>query len=342
VTESARRRSRPQDEPKRSGRRLTIRLPHARLGVEGTGSADAIGAGVEGIAIDASVIITAVPDMDVNGTYADYTLVPAERLVPRPAGLDAAHAAALWVAYSTAYGAMVEKAGVRPADHVLITAASSGVGLAAIQIANQIGAIPIAVTRHAAKRDALLLAGTAAVIATDEDDLLAAVQRHTGGRGVDIILDSVMGPGLADLAKAARSGGTLVSVGWLDPRPVPHQPTAYDPPLHELRTHARPGRRAPDRSVPGGRSALRRDRTDDRQGVRPRRDRGRSPLPRTERSCRQAGGNGLRGCFAKTVCPDAVADIALDRRPGGHPLTSMTGRSTGKMLSCRFARGSLC
>lgn len=198
-----------------------VRLPHARLGVEGTGVVDRLGAGVEGIAVGDPVIITAVPDMDVNGTYAEYTLVPAERLVPRPAGLDAVHAAAFWVAYSTAYGAMIEKAGVRPADRVLITAASSGVGLAAIQVANQIGAIPFAVTRQAAKRDALLSAGAAAVIATDEDDLLATVGRLTDGDGVDVIVDSVMGPGLADLARASHPGGTLLSVGWLDPRPAP-------------------------------------------------------------------------------------------------------------------------
>jgi NADPH:quinone reductase len=198
-----------------------IGLPHARLGVEGTGVVDALGAGVENLEVGAPVIITAVPEMDVNGTYADYTLVEAERVVPRPADVDPVRAAALWVAYSTAYGGMIEKAGVRPADRVLVTAASSGVGLAAVQIANQIGAIPIGVTRTAAKRDAILAAGVAAVIVTEEEDLLARVGELTGGDGVDVIVDSVMGPGLADLAKAARYNGTLVSVGWLDPRPAP-------------------------------------------------------------------------------------------------------------------------
>jgi NADPH:quinone reductase len=198
-----------------------IALPHARLGVEGTGRVDALGAGVEGVAVGDPVIVTAVPDMGVNGTYADHIVVPAERLVPRPATLDAITAAALWVSYSTAYGAMIEKAGVRPGDHVLITAATGGVGLAAIQIAAGIGAIPIAVTRHAANRDALLAAGAAATIATDEDDLTATVQGLTAGRGVDTIVDSVMGPGLATVAEAARPGGSLVSVGWLDPRPAP-------------------------------------------------------------------------------------------------------------------------
>ncbi|MFJ8918044.1 zinc-dependent alcohol dehydrogenase family protein [Streptomyces sp. NPDC102415] len=197
-----------------------VRLPHARLGCEGTGTVDAVGPGVEGIAAGDAVIITAVPAMDLNGTYAEYTTVPAASVVPRPAGLDATAAAALWVAYSTAYGALVEKAGTRAGDHVLITAASSAVGLAAIQVARQIGAVPLAVTRTGAKKDALLAAGAEAVIATDRDDVSEAAHRLSGGVGADVILDTVMGPGLADLAKAAKPGGTLVTAGWLDPRPA--------------------------------------------------------------------------------------------------------------------------
>lgn len=197
-----------------------VRLPHARLGCEGTGVVDAVGPGVEGLAAGDAVLVTAVPAMDLNGTYAEYTTVPAATVVARPEGLDATGAAALWVAYSTAYGALVEKAGTRPADHVLITAASSSVGLAALQVARQIGAVPLAVTRHTAKKDRLLAAGAAAVVVTDDEDVAEAARRHSGGAGADVILDSVMGPGLADLAKAARPGGTLVTAGWLDPRPA--------------------------------------------------------------------------------------------------------------------------
>lgn len=197
-----------------------VHLPHARLGLEGAGTVDAVGPNVTTVAAGDDVIITAVPDSDVNGTYAEYTIVPASRVLARPAGLDAVGGAALWVAYSTAYGALVEKAGMRPGDHVLITAASGSVGLAAIQIANQIGAVPLAVTRTAAKRNDLVAAGAAAVAVTEQDDVVAFAHEHTHGNGVEIILDSVLGPGLADLARAARFGGTLVTVGWLDPRPA--------------------------------------------------------------------------------------------------------------------------
>lgn len=195
------------------------RLPHARLGCEGTGIVDAVGPGVEGLSAGDAVIITAVPSMDINGTYAEYTVVPASAVILRPVGLDATTAAALWVSYSTAYGALIEKARMRPGDQVLITAASSSAGLAAIQIARQIGAIPLAVTRHSAKKAALLEAGAAAVIATDQDVLVKAVHQQAGPAGADIILDFVMGPGLADLANAAKFNGTLVSAGYLDPGP---------------------------------------------------------------------------------------------------------------------------
>ncbi len=212
----------PLDQMMRAGTPpVTVSLPHARLGVEGTGVVDALGAGVTGLEIGDPIVITAIPDASVSGSYAEYTTIPANRVFVRPAGLGITEAAAVWVAYSTAYGALIEKAAMRPGDHVLITAASGGVGRAAMQIANQIGAVAIAMTRHAAKKDDLLAAGAAAVIATDEDDVLDAVRRHTGGTGADIVLDVVMGPGQQKLLQATRPGGTLVAAGFLDPRPTP-------------------------------------------------------------------------------------------------------------------------
>ncbi len=212
----------PLDQMMRSGALPgAVPLPHARLGVEGTGVIDALGPEVTGLEVGDPVILTAIPDASVRGSYAEYTTVPANRVVARPDGLGITEAAAVWVAYSTAYGALVEKAGMRPGDRVLITAASGGVGRAAIQIANQIGAVPIALTRHTEKKDELLAAGAAAVIATDQEDVAETVHHHTGGTGADIVLDVVTGPGQQELLKAARPGGTLVAAGFLDPRPTP-------------------------------------------------------------------------------------------------------------------------
>jgi NADPH:quinone reductase-like Zn-dependent oxidoreductase len=189
-----------------------VPLPRARLGVEGTGVVDALGPDVTGLAVGDPVILTAVPDAHVRGSYAEYTTVSANRVVARPAGLDVTEAAAIWVAFSTAYGALVEKAGMRPGDRVLITAASGGVGRAAMRIANRLGAVPIAVTRHGAKADELRAAGAAEVITTDEVGRV---------HPADIVLDLVKGPGQQALLQAARPGGTLVAAGFLDPRPAP-------------------------------------------------------------------------------------------------------------------------
>ncbi|WP_151772451.1 zinc-dependent alcohol dehydrogenase family protein [Streptomyces abyssomicinicus] len=226
----------PLDLMMRSGALpAVVPLPHARLGVEGTGVVDALGPDTTGLEIGDPVILTAVPNASVRGSYAEYTTVPASRVVARPAGLGVREAAAVWVAYSTAYGALVEKARMRPGDHVLITAASGGVGRAAIQIADRIGAVPIAVTRHAAKEDELLAAGAAAVVATDHTDVVEAVRHHTGGTGADIVLDLVMGPGQQDLLNSARPGGTLVAAGFLDPRPTPF-PTGSPLTIHSYRS----------------------------------------------------------------------------------------------------------
>src|ERR1700722_11117799 len=212
----------PLDQMMRSGASpAPVPLPHARLGVEGSGVVDALGPGVTGLEIGDPVILTAIPDANVRGSYAEYITVPASRVIARPAGLAITEAAAIWVAYSTAYGALVEKAGMQPGDHVLITAASGAVGRAAMQIANQIGAVPVAVTRHAAREDDLLAAGAAAVIATDHMDVAEVVRNLTDGAGADIVLDVVTGPGQQDLLKAARPEGTLVAAGFLDPRPTP-------------------------------------------------------------------------------------------------------------------------
>jgi NADPH:quinone reductase-like Zn-dependent oxidoreductase len=212
----------PLDAMMRSGTApAPVPLPHARLGIECTGVIDALGPGVTGLQIGDPVIVTAIPDAVMRGGYAEHTTIPASAVIPRPAGLDVTRAAAVWVAYSTAYGALAEVARMRPADRVLISGASGGVGRAALRIAERIGAVPIALTRDAAKTEELRAAGAAQVVATGREDIAEAVRRHTGGTGADITLDLVRGPGRRDLLRATRPGGTLVAAGYLDPRPTP-------------------------------------------------------------------------------------------------------------------------
>ncbi|RDV44314.1 alcohol dehydrogenase [Leifsonia sp. ku-ls] len=218
----------PIDAMARSGASpAPVPLPHARLGVEGTGVVDVVGDGVTDTHGGDPVIVTAIPDAVAGGSYADHVVVPAADLIPRPPQLSVPEAAATWVGFSTAYGALVEVGGMRPGDHVLVTGATGGVGRAAIDVANRLGAVPIALTRRAARAAELTAAGAAAVVAADRDDVVEEVRRLTEGRGADLVLDLVRGPGQADLVRATRTGGTVVAAGFLDPRPTP-EPSRSD------------------------------------------------------------------------------------------------------------------
>ena len=113
-------------------------------------------------------------------------------------------------------------------DYVIVRAASSSVGLAAIQLANWAGAVPIAATRTSAKAQALQQQGAKHVIPTDETDLVAEVRRITGGKGARIIFDPVGGPDIEKLALAAAEEGIIFVYGGLSgkPTPFPHWPAA--------------------------------------------------------------------------------------------------------------------
>jgi NADPH:quinone reductase-like Zn-dependent oxidoreductase len=191
------------------------------LGYEAAGVIEAVGEGVSEFSEGDPVAVVPAFPQNEYGTYGDSVVLPAAAVVPRPAQVDAVTAAAVWMAYITAYGPLTESGRVRPGDHVLIIAASSSVGLAAIQIARHIGAIPIATTRGAAKKQRLLDAGAADVIVTDDEDLPARVKEITSGRGVRLAFDPVAGPGVETLAQGIAPGGYLVVYGALDPRPTP-------------------------------------------------------------------------------------------------------------------------
>jgi NADPH:quinone reductase-like Zn-dependent oxidoreductase len=123
--------------------------------------------------------------------------------------------------YLTAWGALVDIGKLSSGDAVIITAASSSVGIAAIQIANMLGAVPIATTRTSSKKAALRDAGAAHVIATEEQDLVAEVKRMTDGKGARIVFDSVAGPQVETLAQAMAREGILFVYGFLSGKPTP-------------------------------------------------------------------------------------------------------------------------
>ena len=197
---------------------------------------------------------------------------------------------------------------MRPGDHVLITAASGGVGRAAMQIANQIGAVPIAVTRHTAKKDELLAAGAAAVIATDHDG-------RRRSRPPPHRRDAPTSSSTSSWAPASRiswrrpaPARTLVAAGFLDPRPTrpSREAAAHDLRLPELRAHPRRRRGGAHGGLPERRCTPRRTAARHRQGVRPRRRRRGAPppgegTPRREEDRRHGLGTGPEGAAFKEV-----------------------------------------
>ena len=193
----------------------------SKLGYEAAGVVEAVGRGVTGFAIgDAVSTIPAFP-MTKYGVYGDAAIVPVHAVTKHPANLSWETAAAIWMQYLTAYGALVHLGSVAKGDAVIITAASSSVGLAAIQIVNSLGGVSIATTRTSAKRNALLKAGAQHVVATEEQDLVKEVMDVTGGKGARIAFDPVSGPGVEALAAAMAAAGTIFLYGALDPARTP-------------------------------------------------------------------------------------------------------------------------
>ncbi|EFL19227.1 zinc-binding dehydrogenase [Streptomyces sp. C] len=126
---------------------------------------------------------------------------------------------------------------MRAGDTVVLTAASSSVGLAAIQVARRVGAVPVATTRSRAKREALLAAGAAEVIVTDEEPVAERVPALTGGRGAELVFDAVAGPGVVDLARAVAPGGTLFLYGAVSGLPTPYPGFELGMPALNMRTY---------------------------------------------------------------------------------------------------------
>lgn len=202
----------------RSGHYLEQPIFPSRLGYEAAGTVAAVGPGVEGFAPGDAVCVIPGFSMSRYGVYAELANVPADAVLRRPPGLDAEKGAALWMAALTAYGGLIEAGGLRRGGHVVITAPSSSVGLAAIQIANSVGAIPIALTTSRAKHPALLAAGARHVHTPEPGDFAATesfVRAATAGLGAQLVFDPIAGPGVENLAGLLAPQGRLVVYGNL-------------------------------------------------------------------------------------------------------------------------------
>lgn len=191
------------------------------LGLEAAGVVDTVGEGVDDLAPGDAVSVVPPQSMVRWPAYGELATFPAELVVKHPPSLAWTEAAAVWMQYVTAYGALIDIAKLRRGDFVVVTAASSSVGLAAIQIANLVGAVPIAVTRTSGKTQALLEIGAQHVVASAEEDLEARLKEISGPDGVRVVFDPVGGPSFVPLTAAMSRGGILIEYGALSPDPTP-------------------------------------------------------------------------------------------------------------------------
>jgi NADPH:quinone reductase-like Zn-dependent oxidoreductase len=198
------------------------------IGYEGVGTIEVLGPGVTDFAVGDRVCVLPMIHQGQYGIWAESAIVPTRILLPAPPFLSAAEAASIWMQYMTAF-ALIEVAEIGIGDGVIIRAASSSVGIAAIQLTNWAGAVSIACTRTHDKADALIAEGARHVIATEEEDLVARVMEITGGKGARTAFDPVGGPYVETLANALAPRGILFIYGGLsgEPTPYPHWPCAY-------------------------------------------------------------------------------------------------------------------
>lgn len=192
------------------------------IGYEASGVVDAVGPGVDKDMIGKK--FSSVPCFDPSkyGVYGEVAILPAHALVPYPEKLSFIEATSIWMQYMTAYGALVHFGKMNKDDFVLITAASSSVGIAAIEIVRAEGATSIATTRTQKKKAELLELGADHVIVTNDEDLPSRVNEITSGKGARIIFDPVGGKGIEKLAEAVAFQGLIFAYGNLSLEPMPY------------------------------------------------------------------------------------------------------------------------
>ncbi|WP_420995506.1 zinc-dependent alcohol dehydrogenase family protein [Cupriavidus sp. 30B13] len=205
----------PLDTKIRAGNAAHARqLLPAVLGIDMAGVVEAAGPGVTGFAPGDEVFGMTGGVGGVQGSLAEYAAVDADLLARKPAGLSMRDAAALPLAFITAWEGLVDRARLQPGQTVLVHGGAGGVGHVAVQIARALGA-QVYATGSAASREVIEGYGATAI-----DFATATVERYvgqyTGGAGFDVVYDTVGGEVLDNAFLAARTyGGHVVScLGW--------------------------------------------------------------------------------------------------------------------------------
>jgi NADPH:quinone reductase len=176
-------------------------------GLEAAGVVEALGGGVRDLRVGQLVLALG------KRTYAERMVAPAWAVIPAPPGVSIADAAAIPVAFTTAWHALVTCANLQPGERVLVHAAGSGVGSAAIQVAKELGGRVIATAGQDWKLDRARELGAEATVNYTNQDVAAVVQALTDSQGVEVVLEGVGKATFGASLKTLTDGGRMVVYG---------------------------------------------------------------------------------------------------------------------------------
>ena len=157
------------------------------------------------------------------GSFAEEVAVPGYNVMPIPASMDFASAAAFGMTYGTSMHALKQRANLQPGETLLVLGASGGVGLAAVEIGKAMGAKVIAAASSAEKLEVAKAAGADELINYSTSSLKDEVKRLTGGQGADVIYDPVGGDLFDAAIRSIAWNGRLLVVGFASGR-IPELP----------------------------------------------------------------------------------------------------------------------
>ncbi|HSI97738.1 MAG TPA: zinc-binding dehydrogenase, partial [Gaiellaceae bacterium] len=192
------------------------------LGADGAGTVAALGADVDGFALGDRVVINpgiphgnriTVIGEHTDGTHCELKALPAAQLYPLAESLTVEEGAAFPLVFETAYRMLVTKAAIREGEWVLIWGIGGGVALAAFELCRALGARTIVTSSSREKLERALSLGADVAVSHAEDDVVEAVKEETGGRGADIVVETVGEATWERSLAAAASEGRIVVCG---------------------------------------------------------------------------------------------------------------------------------
>jgi NADPH2:quinone reductase len=179
-------------------------------GLEVAGTIAELGDAVQGLAVGDHVCA-----LVAGGGYAEFCVAPAGQCLPVPIGLTDVEAASLPETFFTVWGNVYDRAALRPGESLLVQGGSSGIGVAAIQLAHALGSRVFATAGSDEKCAACVRLGAQRAINYRTEDFVAVLKAETGGRGVDVILDMIGGDYLLRETAALAEDGRLVFINTM-------------------------------------------------------------------------------------------------------------------------------